>query len=486
MTFQEKSLQKQEIKNRIKQESLALKEAKKISKEEFTIKSGELKEQRTTQKKAIKKMGKGTVKQEEKWKLKKYNKIRNRPKKIIALVVALLLISTPFTALYINASQPDSQELIQLKESARLVAEEIQKEGTVLLKNDNGILPLQDKKVNLFGARTITPSLGGGGSGSIGSNPAVELYQAMEESGFDLNMDLYNLYSNWGYEGEVSTKEYVKETKKTYFSTVLPNIAGILATEKIEEIPVDKIPDSVIQAAKAHSDTAIVMFGVSARESIDATEHSDQTQETLSLNANDHALLELLNREFKNVIVLINSGNAMELGFLEEYDNIKGALWFGFPGEVGFRAIAKILTGEYNPSGKTVDTFAYDSMSSPAAKLFGHFGYENLENQNFVNYSEGIYVGYRYYETFITDETEYAKTIQYPFGYGLSYTTFNWETTNFTVTDETVSVSVKVTNTGDMAGKDVVQLYVTWTKKILPPMTIKSRKHLYLKMANMK
>lgn len=461
MTSQEKKLKKEEMKIRVKQERNAVKEAKKISKEELSIKRGEIKEARKTQQKNYKILPKGADRNESKWEFKTYNRIRTLPVKLTAWAIAIALISSPFIALYVSATLPDSSELTQIKESARLVAEDVQKEGTVLLKNVDDILPLQNMKVNLFGARTITPSLGGGGSGSIGSNPAVELYQAMDEVGFDLNMDLYNLYSNWGFDGEVSTDEYIKDDKKSYFSTVLPNIAGILATEKIEEIPVDKIPNSVIESAKEHSDTAIVMFGVSARESVDASGHSDQTKETLSLKPNDYELLDMLNSEFQNVIVLINSGNAMELGFLEEYDNIKAALWFGFPGEVGFRAIAKILNGEYNPSGKTVDTFAYDSMSSPAAKLFGHFGYDNLEEQNFVNYSEGIYVGYRYYETFITDQKEYAETVQFPFGYGLSYTTFDWETTDFSVTDEIIDVSVKVTNTGDVAGKDVVQIYAT-------------------------
>jgi beta-glucosidase len=163
---------------------------------------------------------------------------------------------------------------------------------------------------------------------------------------------------------------------------------------------------------------------------------------------------------FAKLIVLVNSSNAIELGFLE--DGVDAALWVGSPGAVGFNAVGRALTGEVNPSGRLVDTYAYDLSTAPAFWNAGDFTYGNLNTRHYVEYAEGIYVGYRYYETAAADGfIDYDSTVQYPFGYGLSYTSFEQSIEAFADGGGTIAMQVKVTNTGAVAGKDVVQVYYT-------------------------
>ncbi len=166
------------------------------------------------------------------------------------------------------------------------------------------------------------------------------------------------------------------------------------------------------------------------------------------------------------MIVLINSSHAMELGFLE--DGVDAALWIGGPGSRGMDAVGQVLAGAVNPSGRLPDTYAYDHTTAPAYWNAGGFTYSNLDKRNYVEYVEGIYVGYRFYETrFIDnttgqcDEVAYEQTVQYPFGYGLSYTSFEQSIEDFSVDNGIVTMKVKVSNTGDAAGKDVAQVYFT-------------------------
>ena len=178
---------------------------------------------------------------------------------------------------------------------------------------------------------------------------------------------------------------------------------------------------------------------------------------------------------FDNVILVYNSANPMELGFINDYDQIRAAVWFQGPGHTGFEALGKILSGEVNPSGRTTDTFIYDMTTAPWWNNWEATHYSNMEDMavegmnsgmaqtyypSFTNYVEGIYVGYKYYET-ASDEgfINYDDIVQYPFGYGLSYTTFTQKMSNLTVGGGNISFDVTVTNTGDVAGKDVVEVY---------------------------
>ncbi len=187
-------------------------------------------------------------------------------------------------------------------------------------------------------------------------------------------------------------------------------------------------------------------------------------------------MLDLVYSNFDNVVVVYNGANAMELGFLNDYDQIKGALWCPGTGQSGFNALGSILSGDVNPPGKTSDTFVADLTATPTANNFGSFFYDNTEEFNmtqvgftgeeeivapsFVNYVEGIYVGYRFWET-AADEglINYDESVVYPFGYGLSYTTFSQEMGEITANDGQITFDVTVTNTGDVAGKDVVEVY---------------------------
>lgn len=182
-------------------------------------------------------------------------------------------------------------------------------------------------------------------------------------------------------------------------------------------------------------------------------------------------MIQMVTENFDKVVVLLNTQNAMELGFLEEYD-IDACLWIGALGETGAYGVASVLTGEVNPSGALVDTYAYDSLSAPSIENFGNYTITNSEvdrGNTYMVYGEGIYVGYLYYETRYEDVVlgnevktnyDYTTTVQYPFGYGLSYTDFSWSDYSVKETDDTYEITVTVTNTGDTAGKDIVQVYM--------------------------
>ena len=182
-------------------------------------------------------------------------------------------------------------------------------------------------------------------------------------------------------------------------------------------------------------------------------------------------MLDSVNKTFKDIVVIINSANPMELGFVNDYENISSVVWCPGPGQTGFNALGKILDGEINPSGKTSDIFVYDLKKSPSYNNFGDFQYTNMDEfstddrgtkhkPSFVNYAEGIYVGYKFYETAAKENAiNYAGYVQYPFGYGLSYTVFTKEMGEIVANDGKISIDVLVTNTGNVAGKDVVEIY---------------------------
>ena len=195
----------------------------------------------------------------------------------------------------------------------------------------------------------------------------------------------------------------------------------------------------------------------------------------LQLSKSERDMLALVCSNFENVVVVYNGANTMELGFVDEYSQIKGVLWCPGPGQTGFNALGNILAGTVNPSAKTADTFVKDLTATPWWNNFGKFEYTNMSEfvveqsgftgntevftPAFVNYNEGIYVGYRFYETAAAEGLiDYNATVQYPFGYGLSYTTFTQTMSDLKVQDGTISVDVTVTNTGSVAGKEVVEV----------------------------
>jgi len=365
----------------------------------------------------------------------------------LSVLIILAVVAAPYIGdlrRLMNLPKPDTETAaaVAARAAGSLVAGQISDEGIVLLMNTDGFLPLSaGSKVNVFTVAAGNIRLGGSGSGGSDGTEAATLYEGLERAGIACNGELHAMYADQFGEGEQSS---------------MPGFASVVTSlfSDLDEPAPDYLTQEILSQAKAFSDTALVVFGA------DAVESADCKPEQLRLSENKRALLGILSDNFRNIIVVINSGNAMELGFLEEYPAIRAALWIGTPGPAGCISLGKILSGEVNPSGRLPDTWAFDISSAPAAENFGDFRYDNL-SMAFLNYEEGIYVGYRWYETYYKDdEAGYRKAVQFPFGYGLSYTTFDWAAQDARIDGEEISVEVTVTNTGAAAGKDVVQLYV--------------------------
>ena len=352
------------------------------------------------------------------------------------------------------------------------VAEEIMEDGIVLLKNES-LLPLNEtKKLNIFGWESINPAYGGAGSGGInGLYDIVSLNQGLENAGFSINQELVDFYNNYGADNpEMSIQKQ---------SWTLP------------EPPVDTYSDKLIKNAKEYSDVAVVVLSRKAGEGHNdipmdvskaaydnnSDEYDDfpEGEHYLQLSQTERDMVDMVCSNFNNVIVIYNGANQFELGFADEYPQIKSVVWCPGTGNVGFNALGKVFSGEVNPSGKTPDTFVYDMTTAPWWNNAEKTEYTNLadmavEGMNagtaqvyapaFTNYVEDIYVGYKYYETAAQEGAiDYDKTVQYPFGYGLSYTEFEQKMGELEEKDGQISVDVEVTNTGDVAGKDVVEVY---------------------------
>ncbi|WP_052400572.1 glycoside hydrolase family 3 protein [Oceanobacillus jeddahense] len=386
-----------------------------------------------------------------------YKKIWNRPRRLAGWsIVALLLliviaqvgptvknIADALSGKYITA-ETDSPEAVEAREYGDQLSEEIANEGMVLLKNENDHLPLGDKKVNVFGVSALDMRYGGGGSGGADTSRAVDLFTGLENAGIEYNSELHGFYQEVGEEAGISSGSD---------TGMIQVVQGMLGSNETDEPEINYLTDDVLDQAKSYSDNALIVI------TSEGTEASDMNPEHLRLTENKQALIEKVTDNFDHVTVVINAGNAYELGFLEEYDEIESAIWIGTPGPYGANALGNILAGETNPSGRLTDTYVYDNMSAPASENFGDYSYDNLD-YSFINYQEGIYVGYRFYETYFADDEEaYQDTVLYPYGYGLSYTDFEWDVVGQNFTDDIIEVEVEVTNTGNIAGKEVVQLY---------------------------
>ena len=380
-------------------------------------------------------------------------KVRNRPRRAVGwgifgvFVLIIAIVAAPFVAdigdllgRHVDTNTPEGEAA---RAHSTEVAAEIADEGLVLLKNEDDLMPLEgdNKNINVFSFASFNLRYGGAGSGAADQSQAISLYDALEQAGLSYNVDLYEVHTEAGAETATSTDSGLMSVVKMF-------VGG---RSRLEPDP-SYLTEEVMSDAAAFSDVALVVIGNEGVES------SDFTHEELQLGDNERELLNTVTATFDDVIVIVNSGNQMELGFLDEYPQIKSAVWIGTPGPTGAVSLANILSGDLNPSGHLPSTYAYDIGSAPAAENFQATKYENV-NRSFINYEEGIYVGYRFYETYYDDPAIYAEAVQFPFGFGLSYTEFEWDVADPVVTDDFVSVDVKVTNTGDVAGKDVVQVY---------------------------
>lgn len=354
-------------------------------------------------------------------------------KKIISLFLAVTIVFSSFVSGF--------AALISEETNAKSleIAERIENEGIVLLKNEDDVLPLKTKKVNVFGAASCSIAFAGAaGSGAVRSSDAVGFYDALDNAGIEYNKELYDVYSD--YTGATADSGLIG-----YVSSVLEQFFG----GGQSEMPVKKIKDKVFNNALQYSNTAIIVIGRVG------TEMKDLSIEQLNLSEDEKAMVEKVCNAFANVIVVFNISNIMDMSWLEDYESIKAAMIMWLPGEAATNSVGKVLSGEVNPSGKLADTISYDIEDHPASQNFGNYMYKGVIGipKYFVNYCEGIYVGYRYFETFAPEK------VQYPFGFGLSYTDFDWTVKSYKANSENITLEVSVKNTGDVAGKDVVQFY---------------------------
>lgn len=375
--------------------------------------------------------------------------------------------------------------------TSQQTVEDVMNEGIVLLEND-GTLPLDSTaNLNMFGWASTNPVYGGTGSGTVDASTAVSLLSGLENAGFSLNQELSDFY--------------------TAYRSDRPEITINNGQDwTLPEPTADSYTDEMLENARAFSDTALIVFSRPGGEGADlpndmgavldgsynqGTKYTNASYQNngdyadfeagstyLELSRTERDLVDLVTANFEKVIIVYNGSNPLELGWTEDYEQIRGVLVCSSPGATGFNSLGNILSGAVNPSGKTVDTWLRDVSLSPTSQNVGHFAYDNVQEitqaakahweradgvVSFVNYVEGIYVGYRFYETAYAEALEngfafdYDETVMYPFGYGLSYTTFTQELGEPTITDTTVTVDVTVTNTGSVAGKDVVELYYT-------------------------
>lgn len=367
---------------------------------------------------------------------------------------------------------------------------EVEKEGIVLLKNENDALPLsgKDAHISVFGKNSVNIVYSGSGSASSNSSTAQRtLYESLEAAGISYNETLKSFYEDSGKSGKGRPENPAMTSGQR-----LPGFGT-------GETPMDSYTPDVVDSYAGYQDAAVVVFSRIGGEGFDlpramaesfngaAVAGASADRHYLELDENEKALLEHVKENFSKVIVVLNVGTTMEIPELKADEDIDAILWIGFPGATGIMALGQILTGtdtegnQISPSGHTVDTWAADFTMDPTWYNTGIYGSEygnrylyNGETTDyaFVNYEEGIYVGYRYYETRGYEEAAadpqsvwYENSVVYPFGYGLSYTEFDWDVSFGTdsgsgiTADDTLEVSVTVKNTGDYAGKDVVELY---------------------------
>ena len=418
--------------------------------------------------------------------------------KVITAIILLVALVIGNLALYQNSElvtmflcgtgyKENSEEAIAARASGEALAEQITAEGAVLLKNDNQTLPLKNKKVNVFGWAGSDAGFlpQGTGSGTGSRNNLVTFLGGLKEAKIEYNETLAKAYADLGW-NRVSGGSYVIEAHDDSYK----NIYGV------SEAPESFYTDELMANAKAYSDTAIIVIGRLMGEGNDYSKiqyfsnqaggGEDPTRKLQSLSEREEYMIDLVCENFENVIIVTNTGNPLELGIADD-PRIDAVLNMGMPGTRGTIGVAKILSGEVNPSGKLADTWAYDLSTAAAYATAGlDNAYDKTSGDRYTDlgtayteYLENIYNGYLWYETADAENfwssdfakekwgvDSYEEVVQYPFGFGLSYTTFDWEIKeiNFangsTVTkNDTVKVTVRVTNTGNYEGRDVVELY---------------------------
>ena len=394
---------------------------------------------------------------------------------LVGIVVAVsMMLTGPLSTLLNNATITKYTLSDATVSKANELAKDVQSEAVTLLKNDDSNLPLSGKKVNVFGWGSTNPVYGGTGSGSMSKQyKTVSLLDGMKQAGLKTNTELSKLYT-----------DYRKDR---------PEVGMFAQDWTLPEVPAKQYSDKLVSDAKDFSDEAVVVLtrvggegadlptdmkakGITYKNNSKDYDEFQKGESFLQLSKTERDMIDLVTSNFKKVTLVYNGANTFQFDFLNDYPQIQSVVWCPPAGQTGFSALGEVLAGETNPSGKTSDTFLKDLTKSVSYNNFGKFEYTNMADKvakykgftgddvtaipGFVNYSEGIYVGYKFYET-ASDEglINYDDTVAFPFGYGLSYTSFDQKLDSVKYKGGKVTVTATVTNTGDKAGKDVVEVY---------------------------
>ena len=394
---------------------------------------------------------------------------------LVGIVVAVsMMLTGPLSTLLNNATITKYTLSDATVSKANELAKDVQSEAVTLLKNDDSNLPLSGKKVNVFGWGSTNPVYGGTGSGSMSKQyKTVSLLDGMKQAGLKTNTELSKLYT-----------DYRKDR---------PEVGMFAQDWTLPEVPAKQYSDKLVSDAKDFSDEAVVVLtrvggegadlptdmkakGITYKNNSKDYDDFQKGESFLQLSKTERDMIDLVTSNFKKVMLVYNGANTFQFDFLNDYPQIQSVVWCPPAGQTGFSALGEVLAGETNPSGKTSDTFLKDLTKSVSYNNFGKFEYTNMADKaakykgftgddvtaipGFVNYSEGIYVGYKFYET-ASDEglINYDDTVAFPFGYGLSYTSFDQKLDSVKYKGGKVTVTATVTNTGDKAGKDVVEAY---------------------------
>ena len=396
----------------------------------------------------------------------------------------------------------DYSSTTELLDSIEDLGERMSEEGTVLLKNENNALPLskdETQKLSLLGFSSYYPVQGGDMGSSLNENKGtdadtVDFVEALDAKGFKINEDLHDLYKS--LESEFKTEVNMWGNIMEYYHITAPATDGVFASKEPSQEKMDSVDDKWKDSMDDYN-VMLVTIGRSSTENgtylpgvdgVDASQNLNQT-DPLGLSDDERDLINAAVEAKENnggkVIVMLNNANAMEIDEIKNNDGVDAIMEIGFPGGYGFYGVADILSGEANPSGHLTDTYAVTNANSPAAQNFGNYEWTNADPSVNINAeeveAEDIYTGYKYYETRYADTVlgqgnadatvgsstgkawNYDDEVSYPFGYGLSYTTFEQtlKSVDVDLANRTVTAEVDVKNTGDVAGKDVVQLYTS-------------------------
>ena len=385
---------------------------------------------------------------------------------------------------YYKSDYADQDEV---KAAGKEVAEELTEEGAVLLKNDDQALPIAaNAKVSLFGHSSVNMIVCGTGSADIDASEAPTFKEALESRGVEVNPSLWSFY-------EDNIDNYKTNPEKGDNSIRSGDGASTDGYYTVNEIPWSEYTDAAKADFANYNDAAIVVISRLGGEMYDISSDTDSkgnpdetvngSGNALELTIQERELLQQVSSQFDKTIVLINSTNALECDFVDDASlGVDAVMWIGYTGVVGLYGVSDLLVGNANPSGRLVDTYCVDNTTSPSYVNFTTETWTNadelgdlmfdfsLDSNMYYNvYQEGIYVGYRYYETRYEDYVlgqgnagnyDYTADVKYPFGYGLSYTSFEYSDFSLTENDDSFDITVTVTNTGDYAGKDVVEVYM--------------------------